>query len=200
MLAVLPMNRLIVATTVVLGLLGGVEARAQTPAPAPPAPRPQRSTPSTPTRPPDLTLTVVGCLRPWAAVVKEMPGPAAAPAGTGPDHRYVLTDVKPADPEAGAAAPVGAPAAERYIVTAIGNVNLAAHVERMVRIVGNVIDDPTQPDPPAQVEGQPPPAPVPQATTPPMPGTAPSNPASRWPSLVATSITSAGPACRSGSS
>jgi hypothetical protein len=164
------------------------------PTPAPPAPRPQGSPPSMQKRS-NAPIVVLACLVPWSDAMAGAGADASVP-----EHRYVLAD---AEPEAAQPPADGQPAtapvtAERYIVTAVGGVNLAEYVNKRVRVVGTVIDDPTAPRTPADPEATPPPA-DPRGN-PPTAAPTPAPPASRWPALVAASVTTAGAACRPGAS
>jgi hypothetical protein len=139
-------------------------------------------------------------LTPWNAIVKGAPGADAGAAGQTPEHRYVLSNIERSASKRGATAETSAPVeADRYIVTAVAGVNLAAHAHRKVRIVGHVIDDAEPPEPPDH-DGEQRPAPPPATGPPRGSDITAATPASRWPSIVAASIASAGSTCTPGSS
>ncbi len=100
----------------------------------PPTTRPQPPAPTQPwTHPADQSpITVAGCLTPWDSTMATAPaGPTATPG----DPR-----AKPgAAPMATAGTPPPThPQASQYIVAAGSGVNLAAHVNHQVRLVGTV--------------------------------------------------------------
>ena len=128
---------------------------AQTPA-QPPAMRPQPPAPTQPaTRTDQSPITVTGCLKPWdntmgSATANPMakPGDPMAKPGATPmaGTRYVLTNVQTdtpmgqpssSTPSAGAASPAH-PHASQFVVIAGAGVNLAAHVNHQVRLMGTV--------------------------------------------------------------
>ncbi len=124
----------------------------------PPTTRPQPPAPTQPwTHPADQSpITVAGCLTPWDSTMATAPaGPTATPGdprakpGAAPmaTTRYVLRNVsreiaapgppQAATPTAGTPPPTH-PQASQYIVAAGSGVNLAAHVNHQVRLVGTV--------------------------------------------------------------
>lgn len=171
--------------------------------PAPPAMRPQPPAPTQPsTRLDRVAIAVTGCLKPWD---NTMGTPAADPAVTPGNTpmagtRYVLLDVETDKPAPATDKPVptpppagsGHPQLAQFVVTAGPGVDLAAHVNHQVRLMGTVDPEPASA--------------APAVTTPtPRPGDPPGPvvpvPASRaaaekkWATLTATSVTMVSATC-----
>lgn len=128
---------------------------AQTPA-QPPAPRPQAPAMQPTTTPDPNSVTVTGCLKPWDHTMGTAQGSSGTPSdpmakpgdpmnkpGATPmaGTRYVLANVQ-ADKSAstataGAQSPAH-PQASEFVVVAGAGVNLAAHVNHQVRVMGTV--------------------------------------------------------------
>jgi hypothetical protein len=137
------MKHAIIAACGAFTVAGTLTLAAQTP---PQAPRPAPSTPSTPTRSDDKTLTVVGCLKAWDATTgAPATGTATTPGTTAgaPASRFVLTNVEPDSKDATATTPSTSGTTgktsmgtKQYVLTADTGVNLAAHLNHKVRITG----------------------------------------------------------------
>lgn len=83
------------------------------------------------------TITVTGCLKAWDA---SLTPPAGTPAGAAAG-RFLLTNLEPSPPAPTAPGSVvddPPPPNTQYVVTAEKDVDLAAHVNRKVRIEGRV--------------------------------------------------------------
>jgi hypothetical protein len=131
------MKHAIIAACGAFTVAGTLTLAAQTP---PQAPRPAPSTPSTPTRSDDKTLTVVGCLKAWDATTG---APATGTTAGAPASRFVLTNVEPDSKDATATTPSTSGTTgktsmgtKQYVLTADTGVNLAAHLNHKVRITG----------------------------------------------------------------
>lgn len=136
-------------------LASAMTLTAQTPAP-PPTPRPQAPAMQPTTRPDPNSVTVTGCLKPWDNTMGAAQGstgqpgdPMAKPgdpmnkpgATPMPGTRYVLSNVQSDKSASTATAGTQSPAHPRgaeFIVVAGAGVNLAAHVNHQVRVMGAV--------------------------------------------------------------
>ena len=133
-----------------VALVSTMTLSAQTPAQRP-ATRPQPPAPTQPsTNAADQSpITVTGCLKPWDSTMGTSPAdPMAKPGATSmAATRYVLRNVfydkategppQSATPTAGTPPPAQ-PQASQYIVVAGSGVNLTAHINHQVRLVGSV--------------------------------------------------------------
>ncbi len=133
-----------------VALVSTMTLSAQTPAQRP-ATRPQPPAPTQPsTNAADQSpITVTGCLKPWDSTMGTSPADPMAKPGATPmaATRYVLSNVfydkategppQSATPTAGTPPPAQ-PHASQYIVVAGSGVNLNAHVNHQVRLVGSV--------------------------------------------------------------
>ena len=125
------MEHLSIATLgVLLAVSASPRAQAPTPTNTPPASRPQTPAQTTqrPDRDVDDDVMVTGCLRLWDPSIGALPGEPS----TGP--RYVLTDARQ-DEKPGKDVVV----LRRYVVTGDPTVNLAGHIDKTVRVSGNVM-------------------------------------------------------------
>lgn len=92
-------------------------------------PQPPLPAPTARVSEPELAadVRVTGCLRLWDASIGALPGqPSSGP-------RYLLVDVRQEDNPGNAVVVL-----RRYVVTADPSVNLAGHIDQVVRVSGNV--------------------------------------------------------------
>jgi hypothetical protein len=142
------MKHLSIATLgVLLAVSASPLAQAPTPGTTPPASRPQTPAQTTqrPDRDIDDNVNVTGCLRLWDPSIGALPGEPS----TGP--RYVLTDARQ-DENPGKDVVV----LRRYVVVGDPSVNLAGHIDKTVRISGDVtsLTETVKPPPPISEPGQ----------------------------------------------
>ena len=144
------MNHSLFAALGAIAVAGTITVTAQTPTPSPTRPQTPTPSPSSSSRSDDKTMTLTGCLKSGDSSTdggRSTPGtPSGATSSTA--SKFILTDIEGDSMGSGTAGSPGtagrtgttSTSGKQYTLKADSGVNLSAHLNHKVRVIGKLSD------------------------------------------------------------